>query len=153
MTAAVATPESVVVRLQQQEDYRFAATGADGAPEWVCDEPPPLGAGRGPSPVQLLGSAVAGCLSASLLFALRKYKQQPEPLSCTVTVILGRNAEGRQRVQGLRAELVLGVPAERLQHLDRALAQFEAFCTVTQSVRQALPVDVQVRDATGARLK
>jgi hypothetical protein len=30
--------------------------------------------------------------------------------------------------------------ANSLAHLERALTQFEAFCTVTQSVRQAVPV-------------
>jgi hypothetical protein len=33
------------------------------------------------------------------------------------------------------------------------LSQFEAFCTVTQSVDQAIPITVQVFDATGAQLK
>ena len=45
------------------------------------------------------------------------------------------------------------MPAAELEHLDRVLAQFEEFCTVTQSVRQGIPVTVQVRDATGATLK
>jgi hypothetical protein len=41
----------------------------------------------------------------------------------------------------------------RRQHLDRALSQFEAFCTVTQSVSAGIPVEVQVFDAEGTRLK
>jgi hypothetical protein len=44
------------------------------------------------------------------------------------------------------------VAASALEHLDRALAQFEAFCTVTQSVRQAVPVRVTVIDADGKAL-
>jgi hypothetical protein len=43
--------------------------------------------------------------------------------------------------------------ATGLQHPDRALAQFEAFCTVGESVRQGIPVDVEVCDSAGARLK
>jgi hypothetical protein len=45
------------------------------------------------------------------------------------------------------------VPAAQLEHLDRVLSQFEAFCTVTQSVGQGIPITVQVFDATGAQLK
>jgi hypothetical protein len=45
------------------------------------------------------------------------------------------------------------VPASSLDHLDRVLGQFEAFCTVTQSVGQGLPVTVSVFDADGVQLK
>ena len=72
------------VQLQQLQDYRFEIRFADGLPPLQADEPAPLGAGEGPSPVQLLASAVGNCLSASLLFALRKYKQAPEPIGCRV---------------------------------------------------------------------
>jgi len=145
------TPESV--QLQQLQDYRFEIRFAQSLPPLQADEPPPLGAGEGPSPVQLLASAVGNCLSASLLFALRKYKQAPEPIGCSVTAEVGRNAEGRLRVLGLQATLRLGVPAAQLQHLDRVLASFEAYCTVTQSVSAAIPVQVSVLDSTGAVLK
>jgi organic hydroperoxide reductase OsmC/OhrA len=88
-----------------------------------------------------------------LLFALRKFKQSPEPLRCEVQADVGRNDEGKTRVVGIKAQLTLGVPAAQLQHLDRALDQFEAFCTVTQSVRLGIPVTVEVHDASGVKLK
>jgi len=37
--------------------------------------------------------------------------------------------------------------------LKRALSQFEEFCTVTQSVRQAIPVRVTVVDSEGKILR
>ena len=80
------------------------------------DEPAPLGGGTGPSPVQLLAAAVGNCLSDSLLFALRKFKQKPDPIQCEVTCEVGRNAQGRLRVLGLEARLTLGVPAEAIDH-------------------------------------
>lgn len=144
-------PESV--QLQQLQDYRFEIRFAEGLPPLQADEPAPLGAGEGPSPVQLLASAVGNCLSASLLFALRKYKQAPEPIGCSVSAEVGRNAEGRLRVLAMQATLRLGVPAAQLQHLDRVLASFEAYCTVTQSVAAAIPVEVAVLDADGVKLK
>ena len=58
-----------------------------------------------------------------------------------------------RRVLNMTAALHLGVPAAQLEHLDRVLSQFEAFCTVTQSVGQGIPITVQVFDATGAQLK
>ncbi|QTN23021.1 OsmC family protein [Rhizobacter sp. AJA081-3] len=145
--------ESVTVRLAQRQDYQFDVQFGPGVPLLLADEPAPLGQGLGPSPVQLLAAAVGNCLSDSLLFALRKFKQKPEPLQCEVSAEVGRNAEGRVRVLGLQATLTLGVPGEALEHLERVLGTFESYCTVTQSIAQGIPVRVQVIDAQGAVLK
>lgn len=141
------------VHLRQMHDYQFEMTFGDAMPVVVADEPPPLGQGTGPSPVQLLAAAVGNCLSDSLLFALRKFKQAPDPIHCTVQAEVGRNADARLRVLSMKAVLTLGVPGPSLQHLDRVLDQFEAFCTVTQSVGQGIPVTVEVQDSAGLRLK
>jgi uncharacterized OsmC-like protein len=144
---------TIRVELTQQQDYRFDVHLGGAAPDLLVDEPPPLGTGAGPSPVQLLATAVGSCLADSLLFALRKFKQKPEPISCTVEAIKGRNAQSRLRVLGIKAVLTLGVPGPSLEHLDRALDQFEAFCTVTQSVGESIAVIVEVWDSAGQRLK
>jgi uncharacterized OsmC-like protein len=145
--------EHVRVRLAQKQDYQFDIHFGGDIPVVMGDEPAPLGAGLGPSPVQLLAAAVGNCLSDSLLFALRKFKQAPEPIRCEVEAEVGRNAEGRLRVLELRAVLTLGVPASSLAHLERVLAQFEAYCTVTQSVGQGIAIRIEVVDALGVRLK
>ncbi len=146
--------ESLVhVQLVQRQDYQFDIQFGAGIPPVMGDEPAPLGAGLGPSPVQLLAAAVGNCLSDSLLFALRKFKQAPEPLHCDVRAEVGRNAEGRMRVLQINATLTLGVPAAGLQHLDRVLDQFEAYCTVTQSVGQGIPIGIEVLDSLGTVLK
>lgn len=144
---------TATVSLRQQADYRFEIRFGENLPSLIADEPAPLGQGEGPCPAQLLAASVGNCLSDSLLFALRKFKQAPEPLRCEVTAEVGRNPEGRQRILGIHATITLGVAAGSLEHLDRALAQFEAFCTVTQSVRQAIPVRVTVLDAAGLTLR
>lgn len=141
------------VHLRQVQDFQFDIHFGDALPALRADEPPPLGAGQGATPVQLLAAAVGNCLSASLLFALRKFKQQPEPIGTTVEAEVGRNADGRLRVLALRVTLTLGAPAARLEHLDRVLATFESYCTVTQSVAGAIPVSLHVLDSTGAELK
>jgi uncharacterized OsmC-like protein len=143
----------VQVSLVQQHDYRFDIHFGGDIPVLTGDEPAPLGTGLGPSPVQLLSAAVGNCLSDSLLFALRKFKQAPEPMRCDITSQVGRNPEGRLRVLAMTAQLTLGVPAASLQHLDRVLEQFEAFCTVTQSVGQGIPITIEISDSTGQRLK
>ena len=144
---------SIHVQLQQKQDYQLDIQVGGEVPALMGDEPAPLGAGLGPSPVQLLAAAVGSCLTDSLFFALRKFKQAPEPIRCDVHAEVGRNAEGRLRVLEIKALLTLGVPAASLQHLDRVLTQFEAYCTVTQSVGQGIAIRVEVADALGVRLK
>lgn len=145
--------QPVKVVLRQQADYQFDNNFGAAVPSLLSDEPPPLGQGIGPSPVQLLAAAVGNCLSDSLLFALRKFKQSPEPLQCEVEAAIGRNDAGRLRVLSMEARLTLGVPASSLSHLERVLSQFEDFCTVTQSVGQGIAIQVSVFDSSGQKLK
>ena len=145
--------KQIVVHLTQEQDYRFQIAFGGEVPGLIADEPPPLGHGNGPSPVQLLAAAVGSCLSDSLLFALRKFKQNSDPLRCEVQADVGRNPDGRMRILHIKAVLTLGLPAAQLQHLDRTLDQFEEFCIVTQSVRQGIPVTVEVYDASDVRVK
>ena len=145
--------KTIQVSLRQQHDYRFDIVFGGDVPTVTSDEPAPLGTGQGPSPVQLLSAAVGNCLSDSLLFALRKFKQAPEPIRCQITSEVGRNADNRLRVLGIHAVLTLGVPGASLEHLDRVLDTFETYCTVTQSVGQGIPVTIQVIDSQGQILK
>jgi uncharacterized OsmC-like protein len=139
--------------LQQQSDYRFEIHFDDNMPVLTSDEPAPLGTGTGPSPVQLLCAAVGNCLSDSLLFAFRKFKQAPEPIQCEVQAQLGRNEQGRIRVLKIAAKLKLGVAGAQLEHAERVLSQFEEFCTVTQSVGQGIPIHTRVLDVHSVVLK
>ncbi|MES2959905.1 MAG: OsmC family protein [Pseudomonadota bacterium] len=141
------------VQLTQQHDFQFEIRFGDGIAPLLADEPPPLGSGQGPSPEQLLAAAVGNCLSASLLFALRKFKQQPEPITTDVRFETGRNAENRVRMKAIQVVLKLGQPAAALEHLERVLATFEDFCVVTQSVRGSIAVDVKVFDALDVQVK
>jgi organic hydroperoxide reductase OsmC/OhrA len=142
------------IALHHQGDYRFAVYfDKPGIAPLITDEGAPIGTDAGPTPTQLLGTAVANCLSASLLFALRKFKNDPGLLRTLATVHLGRNEQRRLRVVRIDVALHLGVPAADLQLLERALGQFEDFCVVTQSVRLSIPVEVRVMDSLGAVLK
>ena len=127
--------DPISITVTRQQGYQFLVDFGAAMPAINADLPAPLGQGAGPSPEHLLLAAVVNCLSASLLFALQKYKQDPGALSATATATIGRNEDKRLRVTGVDVALSLGKPAAELEHLERALAQFEDFCTVTQSVR------------------
>ncbi|WP_310450636.1 OsmC family protein [Sulfuritalea sp.] len=139
--------------LEQQEDFAFLIRFDQDIPPLLSDEPPPLGKDAGPNPSRLLAASVANCLSASLLFALRKFKNNPGPITTVVTAHLDRNEAKRLRVGSVDVMIQVDAPADSLEHLDRVLDQFEDFCVVTQSVRSGFPVNVSVRDAAGKVLK
>ncbi len=87
--------EAIEVFLKQEKDFRFAIDFGTGIPLLHGDEAFPLGGGIGPTPVQLLAAAVGNCLSDSLIFALKKFKQDAQGITTKVYSTVGRNAEGR----------------------------------------------------------
>lgn len=138
------------VSLEQEADFSFRVRFDDAAMgELLTDEPSPLGKGAGPNPSRLLLAAVANCLSASLLFALRKFHNQPGRLKVEAVARLERNPAGRWRIPKAWVELRLAEGGEQHQQLARILEQFEEFCIVTQSVRHGIDVEVTVKDAHG----
>ena len=144
---------AIEVNLKQERDYRFAIEFGPGVPVLHGDEAPPLGAGSGPTPVQLLAAAVGNCLSDSLYFALAKFKQDPQGIATKVSATIDRNAEGRMRVTRMQVSVKLGAVAAAIDHLNRVLAQFEGFCTVAQSVGQGIPIEVSVFDGDAVKVK
>ncbi len=142
-----------LVTLRQRQDYQFEIEYGGGRPTLLADEPPPLGQGAGPSPVQMLLGAVGDCMSSSLLFALRKFRNDPGGMRTEARANVGRNEAGRLRVLHIDVSIHLGRRAAELQHLERILGQFEAFCTVGESVRAGIPTEIAVYDADGTRLQ
>ena len=142
--------QSLELSLDQTGDYEFRVR-FDGTAiaDLTVDETAPLGGNSGPNPSRMLTTAVAHCLSASLLFALRKFKNSPGHLATKARATLDRNEHGRWRIVRIEVDLHLADAAEALEHVDRALAQFEDFCIVTESVRQGVAVMVKVHDASG----
>ena len=134
------------VSLQRETGFHFRVRFGDGRiPELFTDEPPPLGDGAGPGPTALLAAAIANCLAASLLFCLRRAHLEPAALAAEADVTLHRNEQGRLRVHGVRVTLAPSVDDEARAKMARCLEVFESFCTVTESVRQGFPVEVEVR--------
>ncbi|MCA3782218.1 MAG: OsmC family protein [Burkholderia sp.] len=145
--------ERVIVDVIQVERFRFRVEFPDtAAPALVTDELQPLGDGRAPNPVRLPGAAVANGLAASLLFSLQKYRNDPHPVTAHIDIALIRDTADRLRVGSMAVELKAGKKWTELAHAARALARFEEFCTVTESVRHGIPVTVNVTDIDGQQL-
>ena len=142
---------SIRLLLEQEGPYAFKVSFDGTALEALhTDEATPLGGGTGPGPSDLLLAGVANCLSASLLFALRKFKNVPGPIRAEITGRKERNAAGRWRIPRADVTITLSDKAANLGNFERVMAQFEEFCIVTQSVREGIAVDVTVIDADGA---
>ena len=136
--------------LEQLEDYEFRVKfDWPEVAELLLDEPAPLGGARGPNAARLIAAAVANCLSASLVFCMRKFKQAPGRLRAEVTGELARNDRGRLRIGRLDVTIHLADAVGEIKHFDRCLQQFEDFCVVTESVRNGIPVGVRVVDGAG----
>lgn len=144
---------AIRIHLEQEDDYAFRVQFDDTAlAPLLTDEPAPLGHDQGPNPARMLLAAIANCLVASLLFALRKHRNDPGRLVAEITATPQRNEQGRWRLPTASVTLRLPGHGADLRNLDRVLAQFEDFCIVTQSVRQGIEVAVTVVDGDGAVL-
>jgi organic hydroperoxide reductase OsmC/OhrA len=137
----------VTIRLRRTDGYKFEVAYADPAATRIqIDEPPPLGEGQGPNPSQVLASAVAGCLGASLLFCLGKRDAAVDSMQVEAKVTTGRNDQNRLRIQGIRVELRPGVGEDAREALEKCKRVFEEFCVVTQSVKDGIPVETVIVD-------
>ncbi|MBM4364034.1 MAG: OsmC family protein [Deltaproteobacteria bacterium] len=107
------------------------------------DEPPPLGHDSAPNPARLLAAAIGDCLSASLVFCLKRRGVAVEGLRAEVHATLVRNENKRLRIG--RIDVVIhpgsGVPEDALAACRET---FEDFCVVTESVRGGIDVKVEI---------
>jgi len=135
---------NVHVSLQLQEGYRFLVDLGDQFDPLTMDEPAPLGAGEAPNASAVLAAAVGNCLSASLLFCLRKAHVEVSDLRTDVEVDSERNETGRLRIGTIRVSLKPVLPPGAEGRVARCLELFEDFCVVTASVRDGIDVGVTV---------
>lgn len=134
------------VEVAQERDFAFRVDfGLEGVGDLVMDEPEPVGGGVGPNASRVLAAAIGNCLSASLLFCLRRSKAEVSGMRATVRGVRARNQESRWRIREMEVEINPEVPEEHLKQLERCAEIFEDFCIVSQSVRQGIPIKVTVR--------
>ena len=140
------------ITITQVGAYVFTVDFGQALPALRVDEAEPIGGGTGPHPEQLMIAGVANCLCASLVFALGKFRQDGKGVTAQATCRIERNAEQRLRIVGIDVRISLGAAAAEMPRIDRVLAQFERFCTVSESVKLGIPVAVSVLDGNGTPL-
>jgi uncharacterized OsmC-like protein len=140
---------SFSVEVTLRDGYEMSVEfGVPGVRSLTVDEPPPLGEEAGPNPARLLGAAVGSCMSASLLFCLRRARVEVDGLRASVEGTIVRNERGRMRIGELRVKLQPSVDADD-PRMARCMELFEDFCIVGQSVRAGIPLTVEVEPAQG----
>ncbi len=142
-------PEMITVTLRQAEAFHFETAFGGGLPDYATDEPAPLGKGLGPSPVQMLLSAVGSCMSSSLHFAMGKFHETPGQIVTHATATIDRDETKRLRVQAIHVTLGFAAAAASIGHLDRIAGQFDQFCTVGAAVARGIPIHVTLKDGEG----
>jgi uncharacterized OsmC-like protein len=139
--------------MEQLQNFQFKVTfDGEGMAELLLDEPAPIGDGAGPNASRILGAAAANCLSASLLFCLRKARQEPSGLKATITGTHARDDRGRLRVAGFDVVITVAGIDKEAAGTRRCSDLFEDFCVVSAAVRKGIPINVQVLDESGERL-
>jgi uncharacterized OsmC-like protein len=113
-------------------------------PEWTLDEPSPLGEDKGPNATRALAAAMGNCLSASLMFCLQRSKLVVDTIRAEVTPTTSRNEEGRWRIQQVDVKLHIQMTEDDATRFQRCVDIFENYCIVTASVRQGIPVNVEI---------
>lgn len=138
------------IHLEQEEDYAFRVKfDIKKADDILMDEPPPLGERNGPNASRLLAAAAANCLSASLMFCLAKEDVPANSVKTEATCTLVRNQKKRLRVGRLDIRITAGNELLESKKLNRCMTLFEDFCVVTASIREGIPVGVEVVDTAG----
>ncbi len=133
------------VHLELTGGYAFLARFPGLPTTWTLDEPPPLGAASGPNASQALATATAHCLSASLLFCLRRVGVEPRRLTTDARAFTGRTDEHRLRVVRIEVTLHLELPPDvDPARWHRCQEVFENYCVVTAAVRGGIPVEVRI---------
>jgi uncharacterized OsmC-like protein len=136
--------ESIVTKLKRIQGYKFKAEfDVEGIPDLIVDEVEPIGESSGPNPSRLLSVAVGHCLSSSLLFCLSKARINAKNLETTIKTTQQKNKEGRLRISKLEVDLHLEV--DEKDKVGRCLDIFEDYCTVTQSVRKGIEVNINIK--------
>lgn len=140
------------IQLEQLEDFEFNVKfDWPDVPDLLLDEPEPLGGQKGPNASRLVAVAVANCLSASLYFCLKRSKAEPAGVKAQVTGTIARNEQKRLRISDFAVRIELS-GVDDPSKLERCLELFEDYCVVTASIRQGIPVSVEVVDDSGRTL-
>ncbi|MHB8263228.1 MAG: OsmC family protein [Acidimicrobiales bacterium] len=145
VSSTVTGRDDLVIKLELEDGlYGMRVHFPNDVETMLVDEPEPLGKGQGPSASGVLGVAVASCLSASLLFCLRKAHIEVSDINTSVAVSFKRDERGRLRIGGIKVNLSPEIESGPSSRVARCMDLFEDFCVVTESVRKGIDVEVTV---------
>ena len=135
------------VHLRHLDGYRYLSQASEdgrlhGDP-YVSDEPDPVGEASGPATPALLGSAIAHCLSASLLEALRHAHLEVLDFETEAVAVVKPNEQGLPRIDHVVVKIRPHL-AQASPRMQRCADVFENHCTVTSSVKRGIDVRVAV---------
>lgn len=100
----------------------------------------------GPNPVKLLASAILGCLSASFIFCLQKKNLTINEFKGEAEAVIARNDQGLVRVKEINVSLIpRSTDLEILKRIEQCKKIFERYCTVTESVRAGILVNLEIK--------
>ncbi|WNZ29215.1 MAG: OsmC family protein [Candidatus Bathyarchaeota archaeon] len=140
------TEKSIVTKLQLVDNYQFNTEfDIEYLPNIILDEIIPDGEGAGPNPPRLLSAAVGHCMSTSLVYCLKKARVQINDIQTKVTTNLYRNDQKKIRIKSIDLEIQLEVNEEDKHRVPRCLKLFEDYCTVTQSIRNGVEINVDIK--------
>ncbi|MBI0583248.1 MAG: OsmC family protein [Methanomassiliicoccus sp.] len=130
-------------RMCREERYRFRVSfDNDRIEDIFLDEPEPLGKGEYPNAGKILAAAVGNCLCASMVFCMERSRGEVSNLCAEVTTTMERNERGRLRITHMSVKMFPQIDDDARYRRCREI--FEDFCIVTQSVRDGIPIDVEV---------
>jgi uncharacterized OsmC-like protein len=138
-----------VVELEHRDRYSFTARFVSEEGRLEMDEPAPLGPGGGPEGVSLLAGAAGYCISASLVFCMRKVRIEPRDLRVRSVAHLKRVEKRLRRISGLEIDITVDVDEGARSALERCLGHFSEFCIVTESIRGNFPITIRVHHPWG----
>ncbi len=99
----------------------------------------------GPDPSKLLLAAVMGCLNTSFAYCLKKARIPLKSMKAIGELTSKRNEEGFWRVTKLDIEVIPEIEIEKgIPRMEKCMEIFHDYCTITQSVRQGIPVNVTI---------
>ena len=137
--------KNIVTKLRLIDGYQFNVEfDVEYLPNLLLDETKPDGEGSGPNPPRLLAAAVGHCMSSSLIYCLKKARIPVRDIETTVKTSLFRNEHGKLRIRSIDVQISLKVNEEDELRVQRCLTLFEDYCTVTQSIRKGIEVNVHV---------
>lgn len=135
------------ISMKHFDGFRFITQASeDGLPHGLpfpSDEPDPVGRNSGPATPALLATAVAHCLSASLLETSKKARLKIVGIETEATAVVMPNREGNPRIKRVEVKL-FPVLTEDNPRRQRCEDVFQNYCTVSTSLKAAIDINVSV---------